>query len=159
MKSIARLLCTIGALIPALVVTAGAQSSSIFSASSSASATATSASSGKPSTFTLQQNALAMQLAAIKRQIREAQRCVQNATNPVVLRYPDGTINPVSQTDSLNCGRRLKQLSRQLESLSRKADAMAKDAQVQGNFLQGQVQDAKRALRTKAANRRSTSGM
>jgi hypothetical protein len=158
MRWTATVLCFLGALTTAMIVPALGQSS-IFSGASTASASAVTNSSGKPSTFAIKRDFLAMQIAAIQRDIREAERCITNATNPVTLRDPEGNINRVPQTDALDCGRRLKQLVRQLAGIQRKADTLAQDAEVQGSFLETQMREAQRKARTQPLNQRSSGGM
>jgi hypothetical protein len=158
MRRVTMLLCFIGALLVVTVLPVFGQSS-VFSPSSSAAASGASAPSGRPSAFTIKQNFLAMQIEAIGREIRDAERCVANATNPVTLRDTAGNINRVPQTDALDCGRRLGQLTRQLQSLQRKADALARDAEQQAAFFDRQARDAVRKARTQSLNPRSSGGM
>ena len=62
-------------------------------------ATPVSSSTGRASSIAIRQNILAMKQASILRQIKEAQLCIQNASNPTILRDPEGNINRVPSTD------------------------------------------------------------
>ncbi len=76
---LAALACLIGvALASAQVTTAPA------------SATPARASSGRPSTFTVRQNILLQQQAAVEAQIRVASLCIADASKPQMLRDPEG---------------------------------------------------------------------
>jgi hypothetical protein len=96
---------------------------------STAKATPVTASSSRPNGIQIKQNILAQKKAAIDSELKEVQRCLANASQPVALRDPEGNLNRVPQTDLLNCGRRLAELQRQLESLARQAAMLSQDSE------------------------------
>ncbi|MBI4966173.1 MAG: hypothetical protein HY913_23040 [Desulfomonile tiedjei] len=108
--------------------------------SRAASATPVSPSTGRASSFVIRQDILAMKQADIERQIDEARRCIQDASNATILRDPEGNINRVPQTDLVNCSRRLAQLQRQLEGLAREANQLSVDAEFQAAQIQRRLQ-------------------
>jgi len=114
--------------------------------SRAASATPVSPSTGRASSIAVRENILAMQRANIERQIDEATRCIQDASNATILRDPEGNINRVPQTDLVNCSRRLAQLQRQLEGVARQATQLSLDAGFRAARLQRQLQQKKSAL-------------
>jgi len=107
-----------------------------------------SASTGRPSTFEIQQHFLLMKRAQIERDMKEAQRCLEDARQPSVLYDPQGNINRISQIDIVDCGRRLEQLQRQLASLARTAEAMGKDAAFQSGQLRRKYESEQAKRRT-----------
>lgn len=148
MRMPGRLLAHNSWLIAALLglvwtLSASAQTSTI------ATATPASASSGTPSTFTIRQQILAQQQAALASQIRVATQCIADASKPATLRDPQGNINLVPQLDVINCARQLRTLRRQQASLARQVQKLASDADAASLRLQRQQETAKRALRTK----------
>lgn len=121
-------------LIAALIVLSPASESG--AETSTATATSVTRSSGTPSSYQIQQNFLAIQIAGIKRQVQEVQRCIANASNPQILRDFEGNVNRVPQVDAITCGYQLKQLQRQLASLSRQQTKLAQDASAQAALLE-----------------------
>jgi hypothetical protein len=118
---------------------------------STAAATPVTASSGRPSSFQIQQNFFTIQLAGINRQLQQVQRCIANATNPQILRDPEGNINRVPKTDAITCAYQLKLMQRQLASLARQQAKLAQDASAQAGFLevtqrQAQLQQLLKAI-------------
>lgn len=101
-----------------------------------ATATAVSPSSGRPSTIQIRQNILNQKRRALNSQVEVAQRCITNASQPTVLRDPQGNVNIVPSTDIVNCTRTLEALLRQLASLARESERLAQDAQAQAAALQ-----------------------
>jgi hypothetical protein len=146
MKTLCRLTCFILILMLALASTVRAQ------AASSASAKIASPSVGTPSTFTIKQHFLAQQQARIQGQIREAQRCVANASNTQVVRDPEGNINRVPQVDLIDCSRRLQQLTRQLAILVRSANALTRDSEVAAARSETILRNAERDKRTQPSS-------
>jgi hypothetical protein len=128
-------------------------------AGASASAKAAAPSTGAPSAFTIKQHFMAQQQARIQGQIREAQRCIANASNTQVVRDPEGNINRVPQVDLIDCSRRLQQLTRQLEILVRSADQLSRDAEVAAMRMEGLARDALRQKRDQPSGAQSSSGM
>jgi hypothetical protein len=128
-------------------------------ASASASAKATSRSSGTPSTYAVKQHFIAMEQARIRGQIREAERCIANASNTQVVRDPEGNLNRVPQVDLIDCARSLQQLTRQLATLARKADQLTRDAEVAAIRLEGIAEEALRQERTQPSGSQSSGGM
>ena len=109
-----------------------AQSSSV------ASATPVNISTGTPSSFTIKQQILEQQEAAIRRELVQLNLCISTASLDVVLTDPTGQINRVPQTDIINCGRALSALQRRLQRLSRAAEQLSRDAQAQSVALETQ---------------------
>jgi hypothetical protein len=113
-----------------------------------ASATPAGVSSGRPSTFTVRQNILLQQQAALEAQIKVASLCIADASKPQMLRDPEGNINPVPQKDIINCARQLRTLTRKLAGIGRQLQKLAADAQAAAAQLQTQQQTAQRMQRT-----------
>jgi len=113
----------------------------------SAAATAARASSGRPNTVQIKQNILSQQIALIQRQLIEVRRCLYTSRLPQVLRDPQGFLNRVPETDLVNCGRRLQQLTRQLAGLSRQSSQLVQDAQMQAISIQRLLEEQKRRAR------------
>ncbi|HMK34506.1 MAG TPA: hypothetical protein VK463_05535 [Desulfomonilaceae bacterium] len=105
-----------------------------------AKARAVSVPSGRPSTLAIRANILAQKQAALQQQVLDAERCIAESSQPIVLRDPQGNINVVPQTDVVNCTRRLASLQRQLASLARQSDQLAKDADAFALFIQQKQQ-------------------
>ena len=137
-----------------VILSLGFVTHSFAQATTSAAATPVNTPSGGPSSLEIDQNSLAFRQAALKRELREIQRCIANASNPIILRDPQGNINRVPQLDLQNCSNRLVQLQRQLTSLQRQANALAQDAQFQAIVLQQARNIA--ALRVRLGQRRLT---
>lgn len=97
---------------------------------STAKATPVTASSSRPNGIQIKQNILAQKRAAINNELREVQRCLADASQPIALRDPQGNLNRVPQNYLLNCGRRLAELQRQLESLGRQAAMLSQDSEI-----------------------------
>ena len=95
--------------------------------SGSSAATPYTPSSGSPSAVAIRTNFLNQKKAELERQLREVQRCIDQATPN--LRGPGGTVNRVPSTDLVNCTRALAIVQAKLVSLGREADHMAADAQ------------------------------
>lgn len=115
-----------------------------------AAATPATASSGRPSTIQLKQNALKQQQAALAREATEVSRCLSISSQTQVLRDPEGNINQVPEIDLVNCARRLAALRRQQARLARSAQQLAQDAQAQANFVQRELEEARRQARLRA---------
>jgi hypothetical protein len=113
----------------------------------SATATPVSPSGGGASPATINQNTLAFKRSELARQLRSIQLCISDASNPIVLRDPQGNINRVPQADLINCARRLGQLQRRLASLQRQSNRLAQEAQFQAVLLQDALQIAQRKFR------------
>lgn len=113
-----------------------------------ASATPASVSSGRPSTFTVRQNILLQQQAALQAQIRVASLCIANASKPQMLRDPEGNINSVPQKDIINCTRQLRTLTRKLADVGRQLQKLAADANAAAAQLQKKQDIAQRMQRT-----------
>jgi len=111
--------------------------------SRSASATAVNQSSGRASTIQIKQNFLQQRVRLLQRQIDDALRCISTASNPTILRDPEGNINKTPQTDLVNCSRQLALLRSQLEGLQRQSQQLAQDAQVQALAVQRKLQQTK----------------
>lgn len=102
----------------------------LTNAASSAAAKAVSTpSGGRPSTIQVRQNIIAQKAAALKRELKELQRCITNASQLQTLRDPEGNINIVPQNDLVNCTRRLQDLQRRQDSLNREIAAISLDVQ------------------------------
>jgi hypothetical protein len=99
----------------------------VMGQSSSASASEAKAPLGKPSTLSIKTNLLKMKKAELERQIRDAQRCIEQATPG--LRGPAGTVNRVASTDLINCTRKLAVIKAKLESLGNEAESLSLDAE------------------------------
>ncbi len=141
MKSILTAICVLAFLCLGL-------SHPSFAQQTSAQATPTQTpSSGAPSSLEIAQNTLAFKRAELTRQLREIQRCIANASNPILLRDPQGNINRVPQTDLTNCSRKLAQLQRQLSSLQRQSNVLVQDATFQSILAQDALLTAQRKLR------------
>jgi hypothetical protein len=132
-----------GCLAVLSLVGALAAPGSVAQQASSASATPVTQSSGRPSTIAIKEDFLRQRQAILERDIEEARRCIESASNPQTLRDPEGNINRVPQTDLVNCTRRLVQLQRQLDSLAREAKQLAQDAQAQATAIQRKLQQTK----------------
>jgi hypothetical protein len=104
--------------------------------SSSASATPASPSAASASTLTIRGNILVMKQADIQRQIKDAELCIKNASNPTILRDPQGNINRVPSTDLVNCTRTLVRLRRQLRAVANQANQLS----VEANFRAARAQ-------------------
>ncbi|MBI5570137.1 MAG: hypothetical protein HY914_09345 [Desulfomonile tiedjei] len=141
MHTLLRVTCLVAILSLVFGATSFAQQSR------SATATAVRPPSGGGGTAEIAQNALTFKRAELTRQLREIQRCISDASNPIVLRDPQGNINRVPQTDLINCARKLGQLQRQLSSLQRQSNALAQDATFQSILLQDALQIAQRKVR------------
>ena len=138
-----KLICVLGIVSLSGVQFADAQQTQATSAKPA------SRSTGKPSSIQIQQNILVQQNALLQGQLREVQRCIQDASLPQTLRDPEGNMNRTPQTDLVNCARKLEQLKRQSASLSRQASQLAQDAQFQGLELQGLLETKKTRTRIK----------
>jgi len=101
-----------------------------------ASASPVSPSTASASTLTIRGNILAMKQADIQRQIKEAELCIKNASNPTILRDPQGNINRVPSTDLVNCTRTLARLQRQLQVVAKQANQLS----VEANFRAARAQ-------------------
>jgi hypothetical protein len=110
-------------------------------------ATPTAASSGRPSTIQIKQNILEKKQEALQRQVDDALRCIENASNLQTLRDPQGNINLVPQTDLVNCRRQLLTYQRELQSLLRQSSRLGADATAASLQLQRQLQTVERAAR------------
>ena len=133
--------------------------STVQAQTTSAAAKTTSRSSSTPSTYAVKQHFIAQQQARIQGEIREAKRCIANASNTQVVRDPEGNINRVPQVDLIDCSRRLQQLTRQLATLERSATALARDAEVAGMRLEEMARSAVRQKRTQSNGTQSSNGM
>jgi hypothetical protein len=118
-----------------------------------ASATPAGVSSGRPSTFTVRQNILLQQQAALEAQIRVASLCIADASKPQLLRDPEGNVNAVPQKDIINCTRQLRTLTRKLANVGRQLQKLAADAQAAAAQLQKLQDIAQRTQRTQWVNR------
>jgi len=102
-------------------------------------------------TIEIRQNILQQQKAAIEQQLKEAQRCIQNATNSQVARDPEGNINRVPKIDATNCARTAAALTRTLASLGRQAAQLERDAKVMADASKrGLIERQKARLRDAA---------
>lgn len=111
----------------------------------------TRSSTSRPSSFQIQQNFYAIEIASIKRQLQQVQRCIANAANPQILRDFEGNVNRVPKIDAITCAYQLKQLQRQLANIARQQAKLAQDASAQAGFLevaqrQAELQQLLRAL-------------
>jgi len=143
------MMATIGSVLKFffMLLLGGLLSSSLSIAqSTSASATPVSPSTGRASTLTIRANILEMKRSDIERQIVEAELCIQNASNPTILRDPQGNINRVPSTDLVNCTRALAQLQRQLQAVAREADQLSLQADFQSARAQRQLQQGRSRL-------------
>ncbi|MGC8658579.1 MAG: hypothetical protein ACP5U1_05845 [Desulfomonilaceae bacterium] len=95
-----------------------------------AAATSTSRTRYAPSSFEIRKNALAQERASILQAISEAQACVQNNSNPQILRDQQGNVRSVPSADVANCKRTLNALKRQLVSNLQAADNLDQDVQL-----------------------------
>ncbi len=93
----------------------------------SAAATPYTPSSGTPSALAIRTNFLNQIKAELQRQLREVQRCIDQATPN--LTGPSGIVNRVPSTDLVNCSRALAIVQAKLVSLGREADHIAAEAQ------------------------------
>jgi hypothetical protein len=123
-----------------------------FGQQSAARATPVASTSGRPSTFQIESNILEQQAARLQSQITIAQRCIAEASQPIVLRDPQGNVNIVPQTDVVNCTRRLVELQRQLVQLQRKSEQLSRDAQAAAITLQRKAMDIERQRRLSIGN-------
>jgi hypothetical protein len=124
----------------------------------SASARPVSPSTGRPTSLAIRENILEMKRADIERQIEEAARCIQDASNPTILRDPEGNINRVPQTDLVNCSRRLAQLQRQLQAVAREANQLAVNAEFEGAQIQRRLQRERSRLTIEQLRTRGSTG-
>ena len=109
-----------------------------------ASAREVTASSGRPSSIQVRQQFFNQEQAYLQRALREVQRCLTTSSLNVVLYDPRGNINRVPQTDLVNCGRRLAQLTRQVNSLARRAQSLGQDAQAVALALERAAEEQRR---------------
>lgn len=85
----------------------------------------------------IRQQFLTRQQAALAREFRAAQRCVNSARQR--LRDVRGNINRTAQIDLQNCGNRLVRLQRESRKLERKGERLARDIDNQLFILEGLI--------------------
>lgn len=107
-------------------------------------------SSGRPSSIQIRQQAFEQQQATLQGQLREIQRCLKTSRLNVVLYDQRGNINRVPQTDIVNCGRRLEQITRQIQNLARRAQQLGQDAQAQALALERAAEEQRRLQNLRA---------
>jgi hypothetical protein len=101
--------------------------------------------SSSPSPLQIDQNFLKMSQEALRRELRETRRCIDNAL--LNLRDVRGNINRVNQVDLIDCRRRLSQVQRKIQQLGRAAERLSIEAQAQAAMLQQILRERQRAAR------------
>ncbi|MGD9819294.1 MAG: hypothetical protein AB7V04_11420 [Desulfomonilaceae bacterium] len=112
-----------------------------------ASATPVNKTTGRSSSVSIRENELNLYKANLERQLRVAQRCVETARLPVLLRDPQGNVNQVPKIDIVFCSGKVRVLSRELAAVNRQLADLSKDGQLAANYISRKAAEAAYARR------------